>query len=565
MTLAALSIAALLQSVSLFAITPDVQGIDEHLAENVLAHVGEIKPLELNNTTRLFRNLNRAVENALQPYGYYHAKSFISVEDEKLTIRIDAGDPVLLAEVDVRIVGEAAQDPRFQLTVDGSTLRSGAQLNHAEYELLREDLLELARELGYFDAHYSQSVLTVNPGTLTARPTLHLVSGTRYRFGQLSLLGTEVDAHLLHAKANFSEGEYFTQTKLTAYEQYLLDSGYFELVRVDTKPSDGALVDVTVELKDVDANRIEVGAGVSTDTSFRFRFNHLNPRINSEGHSIETATQFSKIEQSLDTKYRVPVVNSFKNFYQFSAGAKNEEVQDTQSTTASVGARKFGQLGEDWNWSYGASLEYESFRIGDDSREKTTYLLPGTSMDFTSLEKGRDPRRGYHYAVDAAVSTPELGADTSFARVRGTGKWLFPVGSSNATVLTRLDLGAVLTDKLEEVPASLRFNTGGDNSIRGYDYESLSTTDEEGNLTGSQYLAVGSVELSFLVRPNWRAAVFVDAGSAFTTGEDDIYRGAGIGLRWLSPVGQIRFDLATPVGSSEHNGVRLHVSMGPPL
>ncbi|MFT5484294.1 MAG: translocation and assembly module TamA [Halieaceae bacterium] len=547
------------------ALTPEVRGVPEHLKNNIIAHIGELRPVELSNTIRLSRILNTAVNNAVQPFGYYQADTSFNVSGENLLIDVEPGPPTLISEVDIVIEGEATTDDRFHLAIRNSGVEAGAQLNHPAYEDLREELQALARELGYFEARYTQAVLRVNPDERSAQPHLHLDSGPRYRFGQLELSGTDVNAHLLLAKARFAEGEFFSQSKLSSFEQYLMDTGYFHSVQLSKNLSPGKLVDVAIELTDVNVDRIEVGVGASTDTSFRFRFNHLNPRINGAGHSIESSTQISKVEQSIDARYRIPLIDSFKNFYQFSAGARSEDVQDTQTTSISLGARKLGQLGEDWNWSYGLSAEYERFQIGEEPEATTQYLLPGISFDYTSLESGNDPRSGHHYSADIAWSTPGLGAKTQFTRLRGSGKWLLPLGSGRTTVLTRLDVGVVVTDELESVPASLRFSTGGDSSIRGFDYESLSTRDSQGNLAGSKYLAVGSVELSYLFRPSWRCAVFVDSGSAFTTGADDVYQSAGLGVRWLSPVGQIRVDLAAPIGSSEHSGVRLHISMGPPL
>ena len=95
--------------------------------------------------------------------------------------------------------------------------------------------------------------------------------------------------------------------------------------------------------------------------------------------------------------------------------------------------------------------------------------------------------------------------------------------------------------------------------------QTLAPRDANGKLLGGRYLAVGSLEISRRVLPNWRVAAFVDGGGAFTEHNDDLYQSAGLGLRWLSPIGQIRFDVAVPVHDRENSGFKLHISMGPPL
>ncbi len=119
-------------------------------------------------------------------------------------------------------------------------------------------------------------------------------------------------------------------------------------------------------------------------------------------------------------------------------------------------------------------------------------------------------------------------------------------------------------DKDYQIPASQRFFTGGDTSVRGFGYETLSTQDANGKLIGSQYLNVASLDYSIKVRAAWRAAVFVDTGRAFNSKDEEWHKAAGIGVRWLSPIGQIRIDLALPIDEPDVDW-RLHIFMGPPL
>jgi translocation and assembly module TamA len=176
-----------------------------------------------------------------------------------------------------------------------------------------------------------------------------------------------------------------------------------------------------------------------------------------------------------------------------------------------------------------------------------------------------DPRSGSAWFSALDFSDRVLGSPADFLRWRGGGKWLAGLPDDNTTVLARLELGAILTDGFSNLPPSLRFYAGGDSSIRGYDFESIGPRDDNGKLTGGRYLAVGSIELSRRVLPHWRVAAFVDGGSAFVEETDPFYQSAGLGLRWLSPVGQIRLDLAVPVRDGENSGFKLHISMGPPL
>ncbi|WP_157884351.1 BamA/TamA family outer membrane protein, partial [Paraglaciecola hydrolytica] len=109
---------------------------------------------------------------------------------------------------------------------------------------------------------------------------------------------------------------------------------------------------------------------------------------------------------------------------------------------------------------------------------------------------------------------------------------------------------------------------GGDQSIRGFGYKKLSpyVLDENGEqqLTGGQYLAVGSVEYSYPFAENWRAAVFVDGGTSTNKFVGNIATGIGAGVNWLSPVGPVRIYVAR--GNSDYEARwQIHFSMGPAL
>ena len=158
---------------------------------------------------------------------------------------------------------------------------------------------------------------------------------------------------------------------------------------------------------------------------------------------------------------------------------------------------------------------------------------------------------------------PAWGSDSSFVRLRSRVGWIGSF-SDDQRYLVRVDAGAVLMEAITELPPSLRFFAGGDNSIRGYSYESISPVDTEGSLIGARYLATAALEYQHRVSGNWWAAAFFDAGSAWND-KADIYRGVGLGVRWASPVGPIRIDVAWGLDVPSDQALQLHFSLGPEL
>jgi translocation and assembly module TamA len=153
-------------------------------------------------------------------------------------------------------------------------------------------------------------------------------------------------------------------------------------------------------------------------------------------------------------------------------------------------------------------------------------------------------------------------SDTSFAQAGVKAKLIRSVGSSGRWI-ARAEGGTTWTENFEELPASLRYFAGGDQSVRGYAFEELGPRDASGKVIGGKNLVFGSLEYEQHIVGNWGVAVFADTGNAFNTVSEGLETGVGIGVRWQSPIGMVRVDLASAV--SQDNALRLHFTLGPDL
>ncbi len=145
----------------------------------------------------------------------------------------------------------------------------------------------------------------------------------------------------------------------------------------------------------------------------------------------------------------------------------------------------------------------------------------------------------------------------------GQTAWIRSLNDDNR-FLARINGGGIFTSEFERVPPSLRFFAGGDNSIRGYNYESVSPRDSEGQLEGGAYMATGSLEYNYRVSGNWWAALFVDGGDAWSSSDPHWKTSAGVGVRWESPVGPVRLGIAHGF-ENQDDDFMIHFSLGPEL
>ena len=143
-------------------------------------------------------------------------------------------------------------------------------------------------------------------------------------------------------------------------------------------------------------------------------------------------------------------------------------------------------------------------------------------------------------------------------------KWL-KVWHDYHELQVRGEAGAISQSDVEKVPASRRFFTGGDQTVRGFSYLALAPRDDNGEAIGGRFMNVASVEYRYRLRDDWHLATFVDTGRAYTDQGDAFHTAVGFGVHWQTVVGPIRFDIARPISDPDYKAVHLHVTMGPSL
>ena len=156
------------------------------------------------------------------------------------------------------------------------------------------------------------------------------------------------------------------------------------------------------------------------------------------------------------------------------------------------------------------------------------------------------------------------GTDINMAKVQSRKKYLRSLDRTHFFT-TRLDLGAIYVDEIESVPASMRFFAGGSQSIRGYQYETVTPVDAADAYIGGRYLTVGSFEYGYQFAEKWRIGLFVDAGTSTNDFSEPVSIGVGTGIRWMTPIGPVKVDFAVPVNSDTDTKYTFHLYIGPEL
>ncbi|WP_445115898.1 autotransporter assembly complex protein TamA [Acinetobacter sp. WZC-1] len=346
------------------------------------------------------------------------------------------------------------------------------------------------------------------------------------------------------------------------------------------------VVPVIVTLNADRLNSVEAGIGYGTDTGVRLRSQYRRAIVNHLGHSFDANIELSQIRQSFDGRYNIPYKHPLNDYFSLVGGYEREERDGVgndmslviESAVAGVDRVIKGSRKE---WQHIFGLRYRLDRITqtgvvDVSDIPDAFLIPGADQEQQSLLLGYEaskitsdnrvnPTRGFRQSYKIQLGSDALLSDTNMAIANASWKFLYSLGENDDhQIVAGADLGYIFTREFEKVPYNLRFFAGGDQSLRGFDYKSLSPI-EYGYKVGGQALAVGSLEYNYQFKDGWRAAVFSDFGNAYDQKfSNDTEYSVGFGIRWKSPIGPIRLDIASGISDPGHP-IRLHFFIGSQL
>lgn len=550
-----------------------ISGVEKSFEDNIrlFLSIDQQRKHSLLTEARLRRLHNKAskeISLALQPFGYYRPVitsnlKQLSPSQWQATYDIDQGPVLPVKKFELIISDEMRKDPEFEALNKSISFRIGEPFNHQKYENIKSQLSKLAAERGYFDARFVKHRVEIDLDNYEARIELSYEGGTRYRFGEVLLIQNIINEDLLKRYIGFELGSPYLLSQLIDLQHTLNDSDYFRTVEVSPgKPQlNSNEIPITVKLTPRKQHRYTFGLGYGTDTGARTKFGWEMPRLNSSGHRFDTEAKISEIGYSLSAHYRVPVFNPITDQLIYNGGIVNEKTDSSDSTVRTIGA-SLKRRHSNWHESISLNYQQEDYIIADQSGE-STLLIPGIHWSRTWGKDFIYTIDGLRFDIGLRGASKELISDTNFTQLQTHLKAINAINRNNRFI-SRLNIGSTWTDEFEQLPSSVRFFAGGAQSVRGYAYQSLGPEDDEGKVLGGQYLLVGSVEYEHTFNSKWGFAIFYDTGNAVNNVDDNLEKGAGFGIRWKSPVGMVRIDLASAL-SQDSNPWRLHINIGPDL
>ncbi len=524
--------------------------------------------MDENQLRRLVGQAPDQIREFLAGEGFYSPRVDVALAPEgaawRVTLTVDPGEPVKVGQVDLRIAGalddgSAASRARLDKLRADWPLREGARFRHADWESAKRSALRALLVEGYPAANIRASRATVDPDAKSVALALTLDSGPAFSFGTLEIQGLRrYPAKVIERINPLRPGEPYLQSRLLELQSRLQDSPYFASadVHMETDPAHPSLVPVQVTVEENRARSLGLGIGASTDTGPRAQVDYRDLNLLGKAWRLSGKLKVAQKEQSLGGELQLP---PSRDAYQHSLTSEwtRTDVEGETTRALTLGAKRSRLRGKN-ETTYALHYYREQQDIAGARGDDRASLVPSWSWTRRDVDSLLYPRRGYLLNAQADAAHQAILSDRSFVRGYVKATWFHPLGARDQIIL-RGELGAVAAKSRDGIPSDFLFRAGGDQTVRGYAYQSLGVSDGDA-IVGGRWLAVASAEYVHWLTPAWGAALFVDAGDAADqAGDLNPVVGYGLGARWKSPVGLLGLDLAHGQDTGE---TRLHFAVG---
>jgi translocation and assembly module TamA len=510
----------------------------------------------------LLLETEREVRQALEPYGYFSPQIRITPPaggDGALLIEVSLDEPVRVRRSEIVVSGAGGEDPVLRGAVTNFAPAPGAVFDQVQYETSKARINRGLADRGYFDAEFDTHRVEVLRAERAADIALGWSSGRRYALGPVEysqLPAPILDQSVLDKIITWKAGTPFEQARLDELRESISRLDYFSGIDIAPDPAraqDG-VVPVQITLTPAKRSIYTAGASYGSTNGAGVRLGLERRYLNARGHKALAEIDWAQRRKAAGAQYRVPAFAWIEGWYALGLNFVDEQTDYIDNRRADFMLSRSGEINDKWSVvaAVHALRERWAYTAEDDGDPATppvyqyaTVLYPEFSGEYINVDQRLAPRRGWGGSALVRAGVGGVGSDETFVQLHAHLRWFKGLGS-DSRLLLRGELGHTFADDLSLLPPTLRFHAGGDRSIRGYGWREVGprvgVPGDEFPI-GASKVVTASVEYERYFGGPWGAAVFVDTGSAFDD-KPDLRTGVGVGLRWRSPVGPLRIDLA---------------------
>ncbi len=512
----------------------------------------------------LFRSskVKADISKALKAKGYYNAQVNIDPENER-DFEIDKGEIYTIQAISIE-----GYDGEIEETITAGDVLDAEAVLRYQSALFKH----IAETRCYYNLDVKNEVF-LDHEKQSANVHFNVSGEDGALFGETVFVGADdIKRKYLKRFIKYEQGACWSPKKLEDSKTKLLETGLLSSVDT-TLPSslpEGGVVPVTFKLKERAMRKIRLGGNYNTSEGPGVNAEWQHANYFGSGEKLSVKSRISMVLQSLGLNFEKPFFLSKKQSLKASAEIKRKDSDAFEEIGLNVQTSIKRKLSDHWTGNAGVALE--GIQITDEDGTQETFGLVSlpASLSFDNRDSALNPHSGFSLGFSAEPFIDALGQSDPFLKTRISGSTYFDLSDSmyDPVIALRASLGNIWGADRADIPASERFYAGGGGSIRGFAYQEAGDTDSDGDPLGGKSLLETSAELRLKFTEKIGGVAFVDGGGAYDSQMPDFgegfYIGAGVGARYYTDFGPLRFDVAVPVTKKENSdqAFQIYISIG---
>jgi translocation and assembly module TamA len=512
------------------------------------------------------------LDAALRAYGYYDATIAFEIDDKvdpaRVRVTITPGPRYTLANITVITAQGTPPSLLENYAPLAFGLKPGAPALSKAVLDAEPKIVRTLAEHGFPLAKMEKRRVEVDKASKTMDVTYTVDPGPQAAFGPLTVSGTkDVDADYVRRRAAWTDGTPYDVRFVERTRKDIVASGLFSTVRVrpaENVDSDGR-IPMFIEVTERPPRSI--GVGLNYDTSLgasgRAYWEHRN--VFGGAEKLRGTVETGEKRQAIQGDFRKPDVLSTTNRdFVATALAENERLDAYNRRRVLFFSGLEQRFSDVWTGGAGAQVERTHLEQPEGNLDYTLFGLP-LFLRRDATDNLLDPTEGSRQSIS---TTPYAGSDLAFLSSRFQASAYQALDDRKNYVLAGYGaIGTILGESRNALPRDKRLYVGGGGSVRGYSYQKAGPLDSTGNpIGGTSSLELG-MELRVKITETIGIVPFLEAGNVYDSAlprpGDGLRYGAGIGLRYYTPIGPVRFDVAVPVNKRpEDDSFQIYVSIG---
>jgi len=516
-----------------------------------------------DNTPRVNSVLRRKLDETFKLFykneGFYEANISNKFSIDGIKVFIEENRPIIITEIDVKSDLDISKE---------LTLVKGSRFRAKDFTQTKHNLKRLLLSKGYCSPTLETKAY-LDLKEYTAFIQIELKKRELCHFGKITIEtnSSSMDDDIILSRLHFKEGDVFDISKIQeSYESlYALES--FDQLNLDYSRNFYREKPVKINYKEIEKNiHTRMGLGYATDLKFRMKLYTEYKNYHGNGKKILLDGLFSNKQKIIESRFFVPYVFSLDDYYvdfQNSVGYEEEDGIHHFNERVLYNRLYLSHKSSEWYNSLGMGFERIK-TINSDTKNEVNFLIyPFMRLVYDKRDSKLNPKQGLYFSHEMEYGLPYSPDSTTYLKYLDELHLIYSLNNITLSTVGRIGAIEVIDNN---IPKSKKFFAGGAFSNRAYGYDRIGITKSttEDLDIGGFTLANLSVEANFPIYESFGVAIFSDNtmisdNQGIWEFSNKVITSAGLGLRYLTPIGPFKIDMGVNVHNSNEKAVHFQV------